>query len=115
MLIVDNVPREVFPMWRRAQLEFGRHSREALLSPYVLRTAGFLSPELAERVTEWFMEEPARPRRPSGGRTGRSSARPRGCSTSPPGLGVRVQYVRDESEPTRAPPSCAPICASTAR
>lgn len=41
---------EVFPTWRRAQHEVDRLAGEALLTPRVLRTTGFLRPELAERV-----------------------------------------------------------------
>jgi len=54
-------PNEVFPTWHRAQLELERHSRESPLSPHVLRTTGFLRPELAERVAEWFVAAPAPP------------------------------------------------------
>jgi hypothetical protein len=52
-------PREVFPTWRRAQLEVDRLAREAPLSPPELRTTGFLRPELAARVAEWFTGAPA--------------------------------------------------------
>ena len=54
-------PNEVFPTWNRAQLELERHAREAPPSPHVLRTTGFLGPELAERVTEWFTAPPTAP------------------------------------------------------
>ena len=43
-------PREVFPMWRRAQLEVERNARETLISPSLLRTTGLMRPELAERA-----------------------------------------------------------------
>ena len=49
-------PSEVFPIWPRAQHEAEFYAREAPPSPYVLRTAAFLSPELAEQVTDWFLE-----------------------------------------------------------
>jgi hypothetical protein len=54
-------PLEVFPTWRRAQLEVDRHARDVLVPPNVLRTTGFLRPELAERVTEWFTATPTAP------------------------------------------------------
>lgn len=54
-------PCEVFPTWRRAQLEVDRLAREAAPSPHALRTTAFLSPELAERVAAWFTETPATP------------------------------------------------------
>lgn len=54
-------PCEVFPTWRRAQLEVDRLAGEALLAPRVLRTTGFLRPELAQRVADWFTGIPAAP------------------------------------------------------
>jgi hypothetical protein len=52
---------DVFPRWRRAQLEVDQHAREAPPSPHVLRTTGFLSPALAERVADWFIATPTTP------------------------------------------------------
>lgn len=54
-------PREVFPPWRRGQLGVDRLAREALLAPSVLRATGFLRPELAERLTDWFTDRPTAP------------------------------------------------------
>ena len=54
-------PSEVFPPWRRAQLEADRLAREAPLAPSVLRSRGFLRPELAERVSDWFTGCPTAP------------------------------------------------------
>lgn len=54
-------PGEVFPAWRHAQLEVDRLAREPLIAPSVLRTTGFLRPELAERVAEWFTGKPTAP------------------------------------------------------
>jgi hypothetical protein len=51
-------PREVFPAWRRAQVEVDRRARDLLLPPAVLRTTGFLRPEVAERVADWFTGPP---------------------------------------------------------
>jgi hypothetical protein len=93
-------PLDVFPTWRRAQLELDRHARESPLSPYLLRTTGFLAPELAEWVTEWFTEAPAVPDdavRRSYAALERETARlfevVRHC------LGVRVTFVRSEIDP----------------
>ncbi|HEY6891373.1 MAG TPA: hypothetical protein VI300_26440 [Solirubrobacter sp.] len=57
MQIIDNVPCELFPTWRRAQLAVERHARHAPPPAAVLRTTGFLRPELAESVTEWFLQD----------------------------------------------------------
>jgi hypothetical protein len=100
MQIIDNLPREVFPVWRRAQLELDRHAREASISPYVLRTAGFLAPEVAERVTDWFMETSAGPT-DAVERSYRALEREtaRLFESVRADLGVRVDYVRGGSEP----------------
>ncbi len=52
-------PEQVFPAWRRAQLEVDRLAGEALVAPRVLRTTGFLSPQLADRIADWFTGKPA--------------------------------------------------------
>jgi hypothetical protein len=54
-------PREVFPTWRRAQLEVDRLAGEAPLAPGVLRTTGFLRLALAQRFADWFTGKPAAP------------------------------------------------------
>jgi hypothetical protein len=98
-------PREVFPPWPRAQLEVDRLACEAPPAPGVLRTTGFLRPELAERVTDWFTGKPTAPAdavRRSYRALERDTARLfeiicRAPSRS--GLGVRVRYVRDERDP----------------
>jgi len=54
-------PADVFPPWRRAQLEVDRVALEVPLAPSVLRTTGFLRPELAERVADWFTGKPTAP------------------------------------------------------
>jgi hypothetical protein len=93
-------PLDVFPTWRRAQLELDRHARESALSPYLLRTTGFLRPELAEWVTEWFTDAPEAPDgavRRSYAALARESARlyevVRHC------LGVRVTIVSGDEDP----------------
>jgi hypothetical protein len=56
-------PREVFPAWRRAQLEVERLAGGPLHPPGVLRTTGFLRPEAARRVADWFTGKPGAPAR----------------------------------------------------
>ncbi len=93
-------PLDVFPTWRRAQLELERHSRESPLSSHLLRTTGFLAPELAEWVTEWFTGAPEPPDaavRRSYAALARETARlyevVRHC------LGVRVTLIDSAIEP----------------
>lgn len=92
-------PCEVFPTWGRAQLEVDRHARESTLSPRVLRTTGFLAPELAERVSDWFTGPPATPSeavRCSYRALEQDTARLFGLVR---GLGVRVSYVHADGDP----------------
>jgi hypothetical protein len=93
-------PSEVFPPWPRAQLEVARLARGAAPTPYVLRRTGLLPPELAERVTEWFMGAPTAPAaavRQSYEALERETARLFEVVSGR--LGVRVEYVRSESDP----------------
>jgi hypothetical protein len=90
-------PNEVFATWQRAQLELDRHAREAAPSPRVLRTQGFLTPALAARVTDWFLDTAAAPTdavKRSYHALERETARifeaVRHC------LGVRVSYADDD-------------------
>lgn len=99
----------MFTPWRRAQLGVDRLTREALLAPSVLRTTGFLEPELAERVTDWFTGEPAadvdavqRSYRALERETARL------FELVQRGLWVRVRYVRTEVDPYG---SAAELCA----
>ena len=107
-------PCEVFPAWRRAQLEVDRLAREATLAPWVLRTTGFLRPELAERVTDWFTGKPTAPTdtvRHSYRALERETARLFDIVRRAPslgGVGVRVQHVRNERYPYRG---AAELCA----
>jgi hypothetical protein len=100
-------PNEVFPTWHRAQLELDRHAREAPLSPRVLRTTGFLAPELAERVTDWFTgpaTAPAEAVRRSYRALERDTARL--FDVVRHRLGVRVQFAGED-----AYDSAAELCA----
>src|SRR5262245_4787117 len=93
------VPYDVFPTWRRAQLAVDRHAREAPLPPRMLRTTGFLRPELAERVTEWFIGTPTAQSdavRWSYRALERETARLFELVRL---LGVRVRYVHAETDP----------------
>ncbi len=98
-------PDQVFPPWDRAQQEAERVAREAVLAPCVLRTTGFLRPELADRVTDWFTGSPTAPAdavRRSYRTLERETARLFEIVCGAPslgGLGVRVRHVRTESDP----------------
>jgi hypothetical protein len=99
-ITVPASPCEVFPRWRRAQLEVDRRAHEAPPSPYLLRTTGFLGPELADRVTEWFTGAPTAP--PGAVRhayraLGRETARLFAIIRDD--LGVRVDYVHGDTDP----------------
>jgi|tagenome__1003787_1003787.scaffolds.fasta_scaffold19989916_1 hypothetical protein len=104
-----SLPLEVFPAWRRAQLEAERLAREALIAPGVLRTRGFLEPELAERVTDWFTGPPSAPTDAV-----RQSYRALELETGQlfeivlRDVGVRVHHVRAEEDPY---PGAAELCA----
>jgi hypothetical protein len=92
-------PLEVFPPWRRAQLQVERHARDSLLPPHLLRTTGLLPPELAERVADWFTGAPAAPTaavRHSYRVLERDTERLFGLVRR---LGVRVAYVHGADEP----------------
>jgi hypothetical protein len=99
-LTTPTSPCQVFPRWPRAQLELDRHARELPLPPYVLRTTGFLEPELAEQVAEWFGGPPTTPNgavRRAYRALERETARLFGIVRD--GLGVRVEYVRSDRDP----------------
>jgi hypothetical protein len=107
-------PREVFPPWRRAQVEVELLAREGRIAPSVLRTTGFLGPELTERVADWFTGAPTAPAeavRASYRALERDTARLFGvvCRAWPSGgLGVSVRYTYEEGEPYR---DAAALCA----
>jgi hypothetical protein len=107
-------PHEVFPAWRRAQLEVDRLAGETPLAPSVLRTTGFLAPEVAQRVADWFAGKPAAPAgavRQAYQALERETARLYEVVRRAPsaaGLGVRVNHVREDSDPYR---DAAELCA----
>jgi hypothetical protein len=107
-------PRDVFATWRRAQLEVDLLAGEAPLAPWILRTTGFLRPEVAQRVADWFTGKPAAPAgavRRSYRALERDTARLFGIIRRAPssgGLGVRVNHVRDEGDPYH---DAAELCA----
>ena len=101
-------PCEVFPPWRRAQLQVDRHARGGLIPPHRLRTTGLLRPELAERVADWFTSAPTAP-----ADTVRRSYRALERDVAHlfalvRRLGVRVTYVHSASDPYE---SAAELCA----
>jgi hypothetical protein len=101
-------PAEVFPMWLRAQLEVERCGLETRHAADVLRTTGFLEPELAERVAGWYLDEPAEPSA-AVRRSYRALVRDTARLFAVIGrLGVRVSYVRTPGEPYA---SAAELCA----
>jgi hypothetical protein len=102
-------PLEVFPPWRAAQDEVDRRLLEAPLSPFVLRANGFLRPEVAESVSEWYTEEPAPTTdavRRAYGALERETGRLFGVVQR--SLGVRIRYARTADEPYDA---AAELCA----
>ena len=106
---IDAAPREVFASWHRAQLEVERHAHEAPPPSGVLRTTGFLEPGLAERVTRWFTGTPTAPAdavRRSYRVLERETAQL--FELARRGLGVRVAYLRSQSDPYG---SAAELCA----
>jgi hypothetical protein len=111
-------PSEVFPQWREAQRAARRLAREPRIAPRALRTTGFLRPDLARRVIDWFLGEPTASRdavldsyRALERETGRLHEIVCGARSSG-GLGVRVRYVRDPADPYAA---AADLCAELRR
>jgi hypothetical protein len=104
-------PAEVFHPWPRAQREADRLAREALPAPALLRTTGFLAPELAEWVTDWFIGTPTAPSdavRRSYRALERETARL--FEIIHRGLGIRVRYVGGENDPyARAADLCSEL------
>jgi hypothetical protein len=106
-------PRELFPPWRRAQVEAARLARELQLAPRVLRTTDFMPPELAEWITDWYTGPPIAPTDAvlrAYRALERETARLYEIVRLEPalgGLGVRVRHVRDQSAPYR---NAAELC-----
>jgi hypothetical protein len=98
-------PSEVFQAWRPAQEQVDRLSRDTPHAPSVLRTTGFLGPELAERIVAWFTGRPtasADAVRRSYGALARETSWLSAVILDDPvagGLGVRVSHVRGPSDP----------------
>jgi hypothetical protein len=101
-------PSELFPPWAQAQREVERRVREAPPPPHVLRATGFLGPELAGRVADWFRAEPGAPS-DAVWRSYRALVRDTARLFAVVGrLGVRVRYVRTPGDPYD---SAAELCA----
>jgi hypothetical protein len=94
-------PCEVFPHWREARLAVDHLAREPRVALPVLRTTGFLRPDLVRLVTDWFLGKPTASEdavRQSYRALEREIARLYEIvcrARSSGGLGVRVQYVRN--------------------
>jgi hypothetical protein len=107
-------PDEVFLAWRPAQDQVDRLARDAVPASSILRTTGFLRPDLAERVADWFTgtrTAPADAVRRSYGALERETARLSKVIRAAPaagGLGVVVNHVRSDSNPY---PGAAELCA----
>jgi len=98
-------PCEVFPQWHAAQLAVGRLAREPRVASLVLRTTGFLRPDLVELVTDWFLGKPtasadavSQSYRALERETARLYEIVRGAPSTG-GLGVRVHSVCDTEDP----------------
>jgi hypothetical protein len=102
-------PSEVFAEWSRAQREVIRQALEAAPAPAVLRSTGFLRPDVAARVAEWFIACPAPP-----SDAVRRAYAALECETqrllaiTQRQLGVGVRYVSREGDPYD---SAADLCA----
>jgi hypothetical protein len=111
---VDAGPTELFTAWPRAQLVVDRLAREPLIAPPVLRSTGFLRPEVADRVTDWFTGKRTAP----SGEVRRSYQALESetarlfeivCRTpASGGLGIRVNLIHSDSTPYR---NAAELCA----
>lgn len=107
-------PCELFPQWHEAQLSVARLAREPRVASRLLRTAGFLRPDLADMVTEWFLGEPTASEdavRQSYEALERETERLYEVACGPRaagGLGVRVNYVGNAGDPHVA---AAELCA----
>ena len=96
-------------MWHRAQLEIERHAHEAPPPPEMLRATGFLEPELAEKVAQWFTGTPTAPTdavRWSYRALERETARL--FELVRDRLGIRVAFLPGQSDPYD---SAAELCA----
>ena len=114
-------PCEVFPQWHEAQLALGRLARGPRVASAVLRTTGFLRPQLAELVTDWFLGKPTASEaavRQSYRALERETARLYRIvcgARSSGGLGVRVRYVRARETRMTLPRSSVPSFAGSGR
>jgi hypothetical protein len=109
-----DVPTELFTPWRRAQIMVSRLALEATVPPSALRTRGFLTSEIADRVIDWFTGVPRAPQQA----VHRSYDRLKHETTrlfrivcgpvSSSGLGVQMRLVQSEDAPYR---DAAELCA----
>jgi hypothetical protein len=110
-LLPDAPPREVFPPWEPAQREARHLAREEdLPSMWQLRTAGFIEPDVAQRVSDWFTSEPPTPTadvRAAYAALQRETARL--AQVVRRTLGVRVRYTSDQEPYAGAAELCADL------
>jgi hypothetical protein len=101
-------PRELFTPWGRAQRAAGRLAREAPPAPALLRSTGFLEPELAKRVADWFVGPPTAPA--DAVRIGYEALELEigRLSAVVQRVGVRIRHVHGSVDRTPVPRSCAP-------
>ncbi len=106
-------PCEVFAPWEQAQHEASYLALAPLPSPWELRTRGFLAPDLARQVSDWFTGEATAP-------TAAVHASYRALEHETArlwqvirrALGVRVQYTHGADDPY---PTAAELCADLRR
>src|SRR3954447_24655676 len=106
-------PREVFPPWEQARRGAAYLAREPLPAPWQLRTTGFLSSELAQQVSDWFLGEPTAPTaavHASYAALERETARL--WHVIGHALGVRVEFTHASEDPY---PTAADLCADLRR
>jgi hypothetical protein len=93
------MPEDVFPPWPPAQRAVERLARERPPAPAVLRATGFLRPDRAERIAQWFTGPAAAPDgavRAAYAALARETAR---LFAVVDRLGVRVDYVHADDDP----------------
>jgi hypothetical protein len=113
MITYPRAPAELFPPWEAAQREARELAREPLPAASDLRRTGFLEPDLAERISDWFSGEataPAAAVRAAYAALERETDR-LACVIRC-GLGVRVRYTYGEADPYD---SAAELCADLRR
>jgi hypothetical protein len=105
-------PRELFTPWGRAQRAAELLAREAPPAPAVLRATGFLDPELAERVTDWFVGPHTAPAGASRTAYAALALETGRLFAVVQRLGIRVRYLHTDDDPYG---DAAELCAELRR